>query len=107
MARKLNPQDDPNSIGSLLLAGGLTEAELDRAIAFKRDHCDIMLGEACVRLGFVTRDVLEVAVAKQNAATNGGVIKLAKLAKQRTVALGQRIERNTLTGQMLLARLAE
>lgn len=107
MARKLNPQDDPNSIGSLLVAGGLTDDELNRALAFKRDHCDIMLGEACVRLGFVTRDALEVAVAKQDAATNGGVIKLAKLARQRTVALGERIERNALTGQLLLARLAE
>lgn len=107
MAHKLNPKDDPYSIGNLLVDGGLTEAELDRALAFKRDHCDIMLGEACVRLGFVTREMLEVAVAKQDAAKNGGVIKLAELAKKRARDLGRRIERNALTGSRLLARLAE
>lgn len=107
MAKRMDPADDPNSIGNLLMRGGLGEHRLARAVAFQKDHPDIMLGEACVRLGFISRCQLEVAVAIQESKTNGGTKNLARLAASKTRELGERIDRLVLTGDRVLATLAK
>ena len=76
---------DENSIGNILLRiTRLTDRQLDRALRYKDDHDDILLGEACVRLGFVGRARLEAAIAIQDATAEGGASSLLQLAIDRT-----------------------
>lgn len=85
MRKKANNHLGPNSIGRILMTYGLTEDQLGRAVRFKQDHGDILLGEACVRLEFISRETLEVAVAKQEAARKkNGAGALVELATRRT-----------------------
>lgn len=84
MARKTDPRDDPNSVGSILMTYGLTPSQLSRAVSYRKDHCDILLGEACVRLNFITRETLETAVKKQEAVRGNGAHAIIELAAERT-----------------------
>ena len=52
----------PARIGDILRTlTGLTDEQVAEAGAYKFEHDDILLGEACVRLGFVSRASLEVS----------------------------------------------
>lgn len=81
---KKDPQQDPNSIGRILMTYGLTPMELSEALRFKRENDDLLIGEACVRLGFVTWETLETAVRKQAVSKTGTAGALIRLATERT-----------------------
>ena len=82
--KKRDPQEDPNSIGSILMSYGMTPMELSRAINYQRDNYEVLLGEACVRLGFTTRETLETAIRKQCARRSNSASILVRLAIERT-----------------------
>ncbi len=105
MAR--DPRSDPCSIGNRLVARGLSSEQLRRALKYQADNADILLGEVCVRLEFITRVELEVVVAIQQADRNGGARTLAKIAAEKTKTLAQRVDHNVLTAGLLLTKLAE
>lgn len=91
MTRKLDPKDNPLSLGNLLMAAGqCTQADIDRALA----HADELMGEFLVREEVITRDVLEVMLAKQRAASggNGAILKFAKLAVKRTRRMNESLD---------------
>ena len=79
-----DPQRDPNSIGRILITYGLTPVQLSEALRFKKENGDIFIGEACVRLGYVSRETLETAIRKQSASKKNAAVNLIQLATERT-----------------------
>ncbi len=60
------PERDPTSIGNLLLGHGfVTPDGLEEAKAFQKDHPDILMGEALVRMEKITRNELEAVCEQQ------------------------------------------
>lgn len=83
MSRK-PPEDDPNSIGRILMSFGVSSQQLSEALSLKKMNGELLLGEACVRLGFIHRSILATAIEKQAAARRGSASKMLKLATERT-----------------------
>ncbi len=87
--RRQKPMNDPTSIGNLLCAAGAVDAEhIKNALDFQKEHADVLLGEALVRLGLLTRPALEVAIAQQKAVRTSKPVdarRLVELATQRTM----------------------
>jgi len=86
----LPPENDPLSLGNLLIASGhCTQGDIDSALT----HRDEMMGEYMVRHGIISRDVLEVMLAKQRAARggNGAIAAFAQLAVDRAKRLGDNL----------------
>lgn len=86
------------SLGNLLQEAGLvTQDEVLRAQEYQEQNPDVMLGEALVHMDVISRDQLEVILARQTVArSNGsgkGVAKLADLASERVQRLTDRAER--------------
>lgn len=88
LRRKRKPTDDPTSIGNLLCAAGLVSSmHISAAVNFQKEHADVLMGEALVRMGALTRDQLELAILQQKALRTTkprDARKLAELAAQRT-----------------------
>lgn len=92
--RKRKPTDDPTSIGNLLCSAGLIDtAHIADALDFQRAH-DVRLGEALVRLGKLSREQLEAAIAHQKAVRSNkpsDARKLVEIATQRTRSAAEAI----------------
>lgn len=95
MAKKAkSPACDPTSLGSLLLNSGLVSSkQLDEALHFQQDNADLLLGEALVRMGVLSREMLEAALMQQELARKGAtkqtssqVRRVLKMATQQTIA---------------------
>lgn len=82
--KKLGGKTDHTSIGAILLSYGLTPCRLAEAMRFQDGHGDILLGEACVRLGFVSKAVLEEAVMEQRVRRKNHPGALLRLATAKT-----------------------
>lgn len=96
----------PKRIGGILQhLTALTGEQLDQAVAYKLEHDDILLGEACVRLGFVSRASLEAAVAIQQARSSGGCSSLLQLAIDRTRSNSARTVAQVAVGVALVEKL--
>lgn len=96
----------PARIGDILRTlTGLTDEQVAEAGAYKFEHDDILLGEACVRLGFVSRASLEAAVAIQQARSNGGCSGLLQLAIDRTRSNSARTVAQVAVGVALVEKL--
>ncbi len=77
---------DPASLGNLLLkTKAIDLTQLREALAFQSDNPDIMLGEALIRMGLITRDGLNILLTRQKAMRGGSkeVRQLLKLATKR------------------------
>jgi hypothetical protein len=86
--RKGDPHQDVTSIGNLLIDAGIcTKEQVQKAICYQCDNPDAMLGEALVQLGSLTRDQLDVILARQEIMrSNGrgkGISRLANLTTER------------------------
>lgn len=91
-----NPSVDPTSLGSILVNSGTVEAkQLEAALQFQSDNVDLLLGEALVRIGAISREILEAALTQQEVVRNGvsrktnaQVHRILKMATQQTIAIG-------------------
>ena len=100
MGMKPNPDCDSTSLGSILLTDGAVKPEqLDAALSFQKNNEDLLLGEALVHMGIISRELLEVALVKQELLRNGTskashvkVQRLLKMATQQTLAFGGSLE---------------
>ena len=90
------PACDPTSLGCLLRDKGLVDSQqLLTALQFQVENADLLLGEALVRLGIISREILEVMLAEQNPRRNGArkssnlrVQQVLQMATQQTIATG-------------------
>ena len=80
---KTNSKNSRPRLGSILVAYGLPQEKLERALEYKRLNDDILLGEACVHLGFVSRTVLDAAI-KQQSKRRGATNDMLRVATERT-----------------------
>jgi len=67
-------------LGSVLKDFGLSAEKLDEAIEFQTEHGGILLGEACVKLGFVSQSMLDIAIKQQwklRGRSPGGMVTVA------------------------------
>ena len=90
-----DPGCDPTSLGNLLLEKGLvTPKQLSEAVHFQQNNADLLLGEALVRLGVITREVLEATLAQQEMVRKGAsrqsndqVQRMLRMAAQHTLSV--------------------
>ena len=88
--RKKHPKDDPSSLGNLLIATGCcTPAQIQEALQLQcgNNGAKLRLGEALIKLGYMTQRQIEVARARQDVERekgNGAVHDLADLAIKRS-----------------------
>ena len=90
---------DTNAIGQILRSYGLSETGLSAAVSMQQYTPGLPLGEACVRLGLVRPDVLEVALQRQQAVRGKSVVRILALAMETTRRLSDAAQ----TGSLLLA----
>jgi hypothetical protein len=91
---KKDPSRDPTSLGSLLMEkGAVNSKQLDAALHFQQNNTDLLLGEALVHMGIISREVLEATLIQQELARNGAsrqsngqVRKVVRMAAQHTLA---------------------
>ncbi len=98
-----SPEQLVPRLGDLLLAKNMvTEEEIDRAIHFQRkareNGRDVLLGEALVHLGSVSKKQLDLAVTEQ-------VIQLQNALRQSNAELERRVHERTLELQETLDKL--
>jgi len=90
------PAYDPTSLGSLLRDRGLvSDAQLSQALQFQVENADLLLGEVLIRLGIISREVLEATLTEQDLrrngprkASNGQVRRVLQMVTQQTIATG-------------------
>ena len=87
---------DPYSFGNVLVERKLiTEIDLCRALAYQRENRDVMLGEALVRIGALSKEHVEAMLLRQDALrepTPRKVGKLVELAATKTEAYKDEIK---------------
>ena len=113
MARLKNPMSDPTSLGRLLTEAKLvTDKQLNDALLFQRNNVDLFLGEILVRMGFLFKGVLEVALLQQELLRKGAskqssnrVRKALRLATQQAKATSETGTTLTQILQNLAAKL--
>lgn len=98
--RAMRPEEDPTSLGNLLVKAGVcTESQLREAIAVKRQRDDTLLGETMVRMGIITHDMLKVVLEQQQLLRVSGT--------KRAVYFANKAARSTLTLSGNIAALNE
>jgi len=71
---KVNPNEDPTSIGRLLLDNNLiTKEELDFAIQHQKEKNDYLLGEILIESGILDKGIVEAMLVVQKAKRGNGV----------------------------------
>jgi len=64
--KKPSPKADPTSLGNLLVnINVITQEQLDKAIEFQASNGELLLGEVCVYMGFIERELLSDIVDQQ------------------------------------------
>ena len=97
MSRKLDPKEDPNSIGNILVELGFCSMEDVMSAAKELDRIreetrDLRIGRILVDRGKITDAELEVALAKQEARKNGGRIQHASMTRVLQCAMKRHTE---------------
>ena len=82
---------DPTSLGNILVdAKVLAIEDLQKAIRFQQENQDIMLGEALVRLGMLSREILDALLLQQDVMrgkhSRKSIGELVEMAKKQTEA---------------------
>lgn len=84
-------QADVTSLGRILIeCGYATDEEVASAVAYQRRNEELVLGELLIKRGAITREVLEVALAKQRAVRrrkDADVIAFARATTRRSLSL--------------------
>ena len=103
------PEEDPTSIGNLLLNSKLcTEMQLREAIAIQRSQEDHRLGSTLVKLGYITQEALDFALQRQEMMrTTGskGVQRYVNTATRITLELSGNIDSVTQLAKQALAKM--
>jgi two-component system cell cycle sensor histidine kinase PleC len=92
-------------LGEALIAGGhISDADLDRALAYQHEHSTkehgVLLGEALLELGLIDRPTLDQAITEQ-------VLQLRLALEAANSALERRIEERTQELRRAVERLSE
>lgn len=107
--RAFLPEEDPSSLGNLLVKAGVcSDSQLRDAIAIKRSKEDQLLGETMVRMGVITRDMLNVVLEQQaNLRMRGAkrAMSYAHTAARSTLALSGSLESLNEIAQLALSKL--
>ena len=106
--------EDPTSFSNLVMKlAGVTQDQIDRAVAYQNDHVSEILGDVMVKLGILDRETADYILAKQQEyremssdtmnslltldlcdrsvqRTNGGKDRLVKMADMVTVRLAKK-----------------
>jgi hypothetical protein len=92
-------------LGTVLKEFGLSPEKLEQALAFKQENGDVLLGEACVRLGFISQSMLDIAVKQQWKLRGRTPGEMVGIATERTKRMADAIAQLAATSSDLADKL--
>lgn len=102
----MHPADDPTSIGNLLKKYGVTDQDIEEAMAELCPEIDRRLGEVLVQKGKITMSQLKLAIAEQDMLRDPKSLKASRSVVQLLQHTTQGVRHNAAQSEMLAARLA-